>query len=36
MPDSFSQSFVSDPMLNAAKQIGGQFAEQQREKVFLR
>ncbi|VDD87082.1 unnamed protein product [Enterobius vermicularis] len=33
MPDSFSQSFVSDPMLNAAKQIGGQFAEQQREKL---
>lgn len=24
---------MADPMLNAAKQLGGQFAEQQKEKV---
>lgn len=28
-----SQQFMNDPMLNAAKQIGGQFAEQQKEKI---
>lgn len=27
------QQLMSDPMLNAAKQFGGQFAEQQKEKV---
>lgn len=29
----YSQQFISEPMLNAAKQIGGQFAEQQKEKL---
>lgn len=28
-----AQQFMSDPMLNAAKQFGGQFAEQQKEKI---
>uniref|UniRef100_A0A158Q6X1 Protein YIF1 n=1 Tax=Elaeophora elaphi TaxID=1147741 RepID=A0A158Q6X1_9BILA len=30
---SFSDQFISDPMLNAARQIGGQFAVQQKEKL---
>ncbi|VDM08744.1 unnamed protein product [Wuchereria bancrofti] len=30
---SFSDQFMSEPMLNAAKQIGGQFAVQQKEKA---
>uniref|UniRef100_A0AAF5PV38 Protein YIF1 n=3 Tax=Wuchereria bancrofti TaxID=6293 RepID=A0AAF5PV38_WUCBA len=29
----FSDQFMSEPMLNAAKQIGGQFAVQQKEKL---
>lgn len=33
VPPSFSQPLVSDPMLSAAKHIGGQFAEQQKEKL---
>lgn len=33
LPGNFAQPFVSDPMLSAAKQIGGQFAEQQKEKL---
>ena len=32
---AFDQAFASDPMLSAAKQIGGQFAEQQKEKVLF-
>lgn len=32
---SFSGNFMSDPMLNAARQIGSQFAVQQKEKVFF-
>uniref|UniRef100_A0A1I7VCX1 Protein YIF1 n=1 Tax=Loa loa TaxID=7209 RepID=A0A1I7VCX1_LOALO len=30
---SFSDQFMSDPMLNAARQIGGQFAVHQKEKL---
>lgn len=33
---NFSQQIMTDPMLSAAKQIGSQFAEQQKEKVVLR
>lgn len=32
---SFSDQFMSDPMLNAARQIGGHFAVEQKEKVFI-
>ncbi|VDM43415.1 unnamed protein product [Toxocara canis] len=32
---AFSQQIMSDPMLNAAKQIGGQFAEQQKKKLAM-
>uniref|UniRef100_A0A915PXR2 Protein YIF1 n=1 Tax=Setaria digitata TaxID=48799 RepID=A0A915PXR2_9BILA len=30
---SFTEQFMSDPMLNAAKQIGGQFASEQKERL---
>lgn len=32
---SIPQQFMSDPMFNAARQIGGQFAEQQKQKVVV-
>lgn len=30
----FPQQLVADPLFNTARQIGGQFAEQQKEKVI--
>jgi hypothetical protein len=30
---AFPQQFMADPLLNTARQIGGQFAEQQKEKI---
>lgn len=32
---AFSQQLMSDPVLSAARQFGGQYAEQQKEKVGL-